>query len=95
MPSPPNFLGVKMIFLENLCLFPLINLMMIFSISSMISFLGRGRAVARWVNFDKRHVLVMLTFAVVVSLMVDQENISSLTEFIALCQLMSKCPYIH
>ena len=21
MPSPPNFLGVKMIFLENLCLF--------------------------------------------------------------------------
>ena len=46
---------------------------------------------AKWVNFDKRHVLVMLTFAVVVSLMVDQEKISSLTEFIALFQLMSKC----
>ena len=34
---------------------------------------------------------MMLTFAVVVSLMVDQEKISSLTEFMALFQLTSKC----
>ena len=47
--------------------------------------------VARWVNFDRRQVLEMLTFAVVVSFMVDHENISSLTALIALCQLMSRC----
>ena len=47
------------------------NLMKIFSISVIMSLCGSGRAVARWVNFERRQVLTMLTLAVVVSLMVD------------------------
>ena len=71
MPRPPYFFGVKMIFLEYWDLLPLMNLMRIFSTSSTMSFLGIGRAVARWVNFESRQVLVVLTFAVVVSFIVD------------------------
>ena len=60
-----------MILFENMDLLPLMNLMKIFSISAMISLLGSGRAVARWVNFERRQVLVTLTLAVVVNLIVD------------------------
>ena len=45
---------------------------------------------ARCVNFERRQVLVILTFAVDVSLMVDNWKISCLTDFIALCHLMSR-----
>merc|ERR1711954_495155 len=64
---------------------------MIFLISVIISLLGSGRAVARWVNFERRQVLVTMTLAVVVNLMVDHWKISCLTALIALSQLMSKC----
>ena len=60
-----------MILFEYWDLLPLMNLMKIFSISAMISLLGSGRAVARWVNFERRQVLVTLTLAVVVNLIVD------------------------
>ena len=60
-----------MILFEYWDLLPLMNLMKIFSISTMISFLGSGRAVARWVNLERRQDLVILTLAVVVSLIVD------------------------
>ena len=91
MPRPPNFFGVKMILFEYWGLLPLMNLMMIFSISVIISLLGSGRAVARWVNFESRQVFVTLTLAVVVNLMVDHWKISSLTALIALSQFMSRC----
>ena len=71
MPRPQYFFGVKMILFEYWDLLPLMNLMKIFSISAMISLLGSGRAVARWVNFERRQVLVTLTLAVVVNLIVD------------------------
>ena len=70
MPRPPNLLGVKIMRLENWGLLPLMNLMKIFSISVIMSLCGSGRAVARWVNFERRQVLTMLTLAMVVSLMV-------------------------
>ena len=71
IPRPPNLLGVKIMRLENWDLLPLMNLMKIFSISAIMSLCGSGRAVARWVNFERRQVLIMLTLAVVVSCMVD------------------------
>ena len=91
IPRPPNFLGVKIILFEYWDLFPLMNLVRIFSISLVMSLLGVGRAVARWVNLDRRQVLVMLTLAVVVSLMVDHWKISCLTDLMAFCQLRSRC----
>ena len=45
--------------------------------------------VAIWVNLDKRHALVMLTFAVVESLIVDQIPTSDLIALIAFCQFIS------
>ena len=66
------------------------NLMKIFSTSEMTSLWGSGRAVARWVNLDRRQVLIMLTFAVVVRRMVDHWKISSRTALIALVQFKSK-----
>ena len=57
--------------LENCGLLPLMNLMKIFSISVIMSLCGSGRAVAGWVNCERRQVLTMLTLAMVVSLMVD------------------------
>ena len=57
----------------------------------IISLPGMGRAVARWVNFDRRQVLVMFTLAVVVSLIVDHWKISCLTVLMALCQFSSTC----
>ena len=80
-----------MILFEYWDLLPLMNLMKLFSISAMISLLGSGRAVARWVNFERRQVLVTLTLAVVVNLIVDQWKISCLTALIALSQFMSRC----
>ena len=91
MPRPPNFLGVKIILLEYWGLFPLMNLVSIFSISVIMSLHGVGRAVARWVNLDRRQVLVTLTLAVVVSLIVDHWKISCLTDLMAFCQLRSRC----
>ena len=77
--------------LENWDLLPLMNLMKIFSISAIMSLCGSGRAVARWVNFERRQVLIMLTLAVVVSRMVDHWKISSQTALIAFVQFMSRC----
>ena len=57
--------------LENWGHLPLMNLVKIFSISAIMSLCGSGRAVAKWVNFERRQVLIILTLAVVVSLMVD------------------------
>ena len=71
IPRPPNLFGVKIMRLENWGLLPLMNLMKIFLISVIMSLCGSGRAVARWLNFERRQVLTMLTLAVVVSLMVD------------------------
>ena len=45
--------------------------------------------VAMWVNFDKRHVFVILTLAVLESFNVDQAPISDLMAFIALSQFSS------
>merc|ERR1712081_82764 len=56
----------------------------------MMSLLGSGRAVARWVNLDKRQVLMMFTFAVVVRRMVDHWKISNRTALMALVQFESK-----
>ena len=91
IPRPPNFLGVNIILLEYWGLLPLINLVKIFSTSEITSLFGMGRAVARWVNFDRRQVLVMFTLAVVVSLIVDHWKISCLTDLMAFCQLRSRC----
>ena len=65
------FFGVKIILLRYLFLLPLMNLVMMFSISAVISFGGWGSVVAMCVSFERRHTFVMLTFAVVVSLMED------------------------
>ena len=91
IPRPPNFLGVNIILFEYWVLFPLMNLVRIFSTSEMMSLFGEGRAVARWVNFDRRQVLVMFTLAVVVSLIVDHWKISCLTDLMAFCQFRSRC----
>ena len=91
MPRPPNFFGVKMILFEYWGLLPLMNLMMILSISVIMSLLGSGTAVARWVSFEIIQVFVTLTLAVVVNLIVVHWKISCLTALIALCQLMSRC----
>merc|ERR1711954_306995 len=77
--------------LENWDLLPLMNLVNIFSISVIMSLRGRGRVVARWVNFERRQVLIMLTLAVVVSRMVDHWKISSRTALIAFVQFISRC----
>merc|ERR1712115_443990 len=63
MPRPPNLLGVKIMRLENWGLLPLMNLVKIFSISEIMSLIGSGRAVAKWLNFERRQVLIMLTLA--------------------------------
>ena len=91
IPRPPNFLGVNIILLEYWGLLPLMNLVRIISISVIMSLFGMGRAVARWVNFERRQVFVILTLAVVVSLIVDHWNISCLTALMALVQFMSRC----
>ena len=67
------------------------NLVIVCSISLVMFGLGKGRMVDMWVIFDSRQVLVMLTFAMMVSLIVDHWKISCLTDLIALCQLMSRC----
>ena len=77
--------------LENWDLLPLMNLMKIFSTSVMMSLCGSGRAVARWVNFEKRQVLMIFTLAVVVRRMVDHWKISSRTALMALVQFISRC----
>ena len=86
-PKPPHAVGVKIIFFDNLCLFPFIKLTMILSISFLVAFGGRGKMVAMCVNLDNKHVFVMLTFAVCVSFSVDQAPISDLIAFIAFSQL--------
>merc|ERR1712082_477853 len=76
--------------LENWFLLPLMNLVKIFSTSVMMSLCGSGRAVARWVNLERRQVLIMFTFAVVVRCMVDHWKISSRTALMALVQFTSR-----
>ena len=88
-PRPPQAVGVKIIFFESLCLLPFIKMTIILSISFLVSFGGRGKMVAMWVNFDNRHVFVMLTFAVCVSFSVDQAPISDLMAFMAFSQFSS------
>ena len=88
-PSPPQVVGVNIIFFESLCLLPFIKFTIILSISFLIFFGGRGKMVAMCVNFDKRHVFVILTFAVLVSFKVDQAPISDLMAFMALSQFSS------
>ena len=88
-PRPPQATGVNIIFFESLCLLPFIKLTIILSISFLVCFGGRGRMVAMWVNFDKRHVFVILTLAVLESFNVDQAPISDLMAFIALSQFSS------
>merc|ERR1712115_356474 len=91
IPRPPNLLGVKIMRLENWFLLPLMNLVKIFSTSVMISLCGSGRAVARWVNLERRQVLMMFTFALVVRRMMDHWKISSRTALMALVQFTSRC----
>ena len=85
-PKPPHAVGVKIFFFESLCLLPFIKLTIILSISFLVSFGGRGKMVAMWVNFDNRHVFVILTLAVCVSFNVDQAPISDLMAFMAFSQ---------
>ena len=54
---------------------PLNNFTMILSISFLSSFLGSGRVVAMWVSLERRHDFIMITFAVVVSFILNQRPI--------------------
>ena len=90
MPRPPTEVGEKIMCFENLGWGPLMNLQITLSILFLNSFFGRGKMVAMCVSLESKHVLVMLTFAVVDNLVVDQTPISVFIAFIAFCQLMSR-----
>ena len=64
MPSPPACVGVNIISFLYWFRLPFMNLEIVCSISFMVFWLGRGSMVAMWVILDRRHALVMFTFAV-------------------------------
>ena len=88
-PSPPAWIGEKIMFFISLHLGPFMNLTIILSTSFLICLLGRGKMDAKCVNLDRRQILVMLTFAEVDNFTVDHIPISDLTAFIAFLQLSS------